>query len=96
MTALVKSFPFALKFLYDLDILDEESIMNWARGSLRGEYAFADLDTGVLKELRTASKPFITWLEQAEEEAGEESSEDESESEGEAGAEGEDFDVDDI
>ena len=72
---MVKSFPFSLKFLYDLDILSEESILAWSSGRLRGEFAPSDLDTGVLKELRTAAKPFLTWLEQAAEETGSESEE---------------------
>jgi len=65
--SLVKPFPLILKSLYDLDILEEEHLLAWGTAdAIRGPYSSKALSDDQLQELRTASKPFMDWLEQAE------------------------------
>ena len=89
---------YILRFLYDEDVLDEETILKWNQSKLRDEFTFTDLPTDKLKELRDAAKPLITWLEQAEEEADEDDDDDDDdEDEDDDDDESEDdFDIDDI
>nr|KAG5702136.1 hypothetical protein BaRGS_010402 [Batillaria attramentaria] len=63
-----------LKAFYDLDILDEEVILDWAQ-KVSKKYVSKE----VAQQLRDKAKPFIDWLEQAEEEDDEEDEEEEDE-----------------
>jgi translation initiation factor 5 len=68
---LMKLAPSILKFLYDEEVLDEESILIWYGGLVNKPTQFAK-----------AAEPFCKWLEEADEESdgeGEEGEEDEEE-----------------
>jgi translation initiation factor 5 len=58
---LLKQVPVLLKDLYDNDIVDEDVILSWSKGS-----------TAAGAPLRKAAVPFISWLETAEEESDDE------------------------
>ena len=80
---LLKFFPVILKHLYDEDLVDEEVLLEWAsdytRNDFSSEQSLITLET--LEQLKAAARPFITWLQQAEEE-GDDGDEDEEEEEG--------------
>jgi len=65
--ALVPKVPLILKTFYDLDILDEEVILEWA-SKVSKKYVSKD----VAKEIHEKASPFIKWLSEAEEESSEE------------------------
>jgi translation initiation factor 5 len=62
-----------LKALYDADILEEEVILDWGRRASK-KYVSKDLS----EEMHAKAKPFLDWLENAEESSDEEDSDDES------------------
>jgi len=55
--------PIILQKLYDEDVLEEEHIIKWAESPL--ETSLIARDTAI--EVRKAAKPFVTWLQEAEE-----------------------------
>jgi len=71
--ALLPKVPHILKDFYEADILDEEVILEWNNKSSK----FVSKD--VSKEIHAKAAPFITWLNEAEEESSEE---DENEDDG--------------
>lgn len=71
---LMPKVPLILKKLYDLDILDEEVLLEWAKKPSK-KYVPRD----VSEEMHTRSAQFITWLKEAEEESDSESDEDDVE-----------------
>lgn len=71
---LMPKVPHVLKAFYDLDILDEEVILDWAQ-KVSKKYVSKD----VAQQLRDKAKPFIDWLEQAEEEDDDEEEDEEDE-----------------
>lgn len=58
-----KETPLVLKALYDADAAEEESVIKWFNGGEGGD-----------PKIRELAKPFINWLETAEESSDEESS----------------------
>jgi translation initiation factor 5 len=68
--SLVKFFPVVLKQLLDEELVDEEAFYAWHEDLTRNEYSAEQsmmcLDT--LEHLKESAAPFITWLEEAEEE----------------------------
>lgn len=58
-----KETPLVLKALYDADAAEEEAVIKWYNGGVGGDPKIRDL-----------AKPFINWLETAEESSEEESS----------------------
>ena len=60
--------------LYDLDVLDEEVLLEWAKKPSK-KYVSRELS----EELHSRAAPFITWLKEAEEESDSESEEDDVE-----------------
>ncbi len=60
---LLKRIPHILKTFYDMDILTEECIVNW--NSKISKFVSAELSA----EIRVKSQPFISWLNEAEEES---------------------------
>lgn len=61
--------PVIFKMFYDEDILEEEKILEWMKSSIRNEYSSKEIDSIQAKALLTSLKPFIEWLENAEEES---------------------------
>ncbi|TCD62364.1 hypothetical protein EIP91_006973 [Steccherinum ochraceum] len=59
---LVASVPKILMAFYQADILDEELIQHWGTHASK-KY----VDKEISKKVRKASKPFLTWLQEAEE-----------------------------
>jgi translation initiation factor 5 len=90
--ALEKSYPIVLKLLYDEDVLEEEYILGWSCGlpPTSTEYGFVDVSDEVRSKLDKANVPFITWLQQADEDEEEDDEDDEDEDEDEEG--GDEFD----
>jgi hypothetical protein len=77
---LVKPFPLLLKALYDEDVLEEEQLLSWGSADhIRGPYSSKALSDDELQALRAASKPFMEWLEQAEEDGDDEDDDDDDE-----------------
>ena len=68
--SLIKIFPIFLKVMFDNEILEEETILDWSKDLTRNEYSCDDsmIILEILEELREVSQPFITWLQEAEEE----------------------------
>lgn len=71
---LLPKVPHVLKRLYDLDVLDEEVILEWAKKPSK-KYVSRELS----EEMHARAQPFITWLKEAEEESDSESDEDDVE-----------------
>ena len=61
--SLMPRVPHVLKTFYDLDILDEEVILDWAK-KVSKKY----VSRAIARQMREKAKPFIEWLEQASEE----------------------------
>ena len=61
-----------LKYFYDLDILDEETLIEWSKKGPSKKYVKKD----VSKEIHEKVGPFITWLKEADEETSDEEDED--------------------
>jgi translation initiation factor 5 len=55
---MVSKTPLIIKQLYEIDLLDEDSILDW----------FESLEdaAGPLKKIKEAAQPFINWLNEAE------------------------------
>ncbi|CAO3674200.1 unnamed protein product [Rhizopus microsporus] len=68
--ALLKKTPTILMKLYDLDIIEDEVFLKWGEKPSK-RY----LDRDISKEVKKAAKPFLEWLETAEEEDSDEESE---------------------
>lgn len=62
-TLLPKS-PHVLKLLYDLDILEEDVILEWGKKASK-KYVPKEVST----DIRAQAKPFLQWLQDAEEES---------------------------
>lgn len=60
----LKKFPLVLKALYDEDVVEEEHIIQWFENS---DSDMVDADAA--KKSRAVSKPFIEWLQTADEES---------------------------
>lgn len=74
MDSLYAKIPAILKLLYDADIVEEKSILEWAAKPSR-KYAAKEVGS----EVRRRAQPFLDWLQQAEEsdsDTGHESAED--------------------
>jgi len=74
--ALRKTAPHILKALYDEDILSEEVLIAWYEKKSKGDTA----------KVKVASKVFIEWLKNAEEESDEEESGEDDDGDQENGA----------
>lgn len=65
-------FPVILKHLYDADIVEEDAILMWAGEEGRSEeFTPSALTDDQVVLLRKKATPFITWLEEADEEGDE-------------------------
>jgi hypothetical protein len=83
--SLIRMYPVLLKQLYDEDLIEEEVLFDWFHDELRNEYTVdvTMITDDILEQLKDASKPFIIWLQQADEEGDDEDEEEEEEEEGE-------------
>eukprot|EP00903_Cladosiphon_okamuranus_P011640 g10948.t1 len=71
-------FPVILKHLYDSDIVEEEAMLMWAGESGRSEeFTPPALSDEQVAALRAKAAPFVTWLEEADEEDEDDDDEDE-------------------
>ena len=79
LTDIVPKFPIILKHLYDLDLLEEVQILDWAKDS--SDNKDTDVPALLTQDLRNAlfkaSEPFVVWLQQADEEDDDDTSDDE-------------------
>lgn len=71
--AFLPSYPIILKALYDEDVLEEETLLEWT--SCEEKYAMSEVSNGQRKELKISLQPFIDWLQNAEEESDEDEDE---------------------
>lgn len=67
---LLKKVPVILMKIYDIDIIDDEVFLKWGE---KPSKRYVDKD--VSKRVKAAAKPFLEWLENAEEESSEEDEE---------------------
>lgn len=67
-----KYFPILALQLYESDVLEEETILQWARDVDAGVRVYPRdvVNDAIRKELRRCSEPLVTWLHEAEEEDG--------------------------
>ncbi|CAN0223200.1 unnamed protein product, partial [Discosporangium mesarthrocarpum] len=65
-------FPIILKHLYDADVVEEEALLVWAGEEGRSDDTPLALTDNQVLELKQKAAPFITWLEEADEEEGDE------------------------
>jgi translation initiation factor 5 len=68
--SIMKFFPVILKELYDEEIVEEDVFYAWSTDIIRNEHTVdaSMISYEVLEQLRNSAKPFITWLQHAEEE----------------------------
>jgi len=62
-----KNFPVMMKQFYDVDVLEEETILEWAEDS-RSEYTLGAVDEERRAILRGEAEPFVVWLQEADSE----------------------------
>mmetsp|Transcript_54403 Transcript_54403/g.80728 ORF Transcript_54403/g.80728 Transcript_54403/m.80728 type:complete len:400 (-) Transcript_54403:432-1631(-) len=60
-----KVFPVMLKKLYDEDVLEEDTILEWAAEG-RSEYTVDDVDEDTRAVLRSEAEPVVVWLQEAD------------------------------
>lgn len=69
---LIGFFPVILKHLYDADIVEEDAMLMWAGEEGRSEeFTPASLTDEQVAALHAKAEPFVTWLEEADEEGDE-------------------------
>ena len=73
---LIKFFPVILKHLFDEEILEEDSLLEWSTDPARNEYSINSVSDESLDQLRALAVPFIVWLQEAEEEGDEDDEDD--------------------
>jgi translation initiation factor 5 len=73
--SIMKFFPVILKELYDEEIVDEEVFILWNNSYTRcwNSLDLSMISYEILEQLRFLAAPFITWLQQAEEDDDEDS-----------------------
>ncbi|ODQ80535.1 hypothetical protein BABINDRAFT_160806 [Babjeviella inositovora NRRL Y-12698] len=65
--ALIPALPKILMTIYDLELIEEDVIQNWGT-KVSKKYVAKDIS----KKVRKAAKPFLKWLEEAEEDSDDE------------------------
>jgi len=65
-------FPVILKHLYDEDLVEEEVFLLWANQGFSEEFSPPGVSEEVVDDLIMRSKPFLTWLLEAEEDGSDE------------------------
>lgn len=78
--SLQAKFPIVLKKLYDADVLDEQVILEWHAAGIDDVDRDLNIPDDVTDDMRAtlleATKPFIKWLQEAEEEGDDDDDED--------------------
>jgi len=74
-----KLFPLALKTLYEEELVEEDVFLEWSVDYAKNDYTADDslICIDKLEELKQNAAPFITWLEEADEEGESEEESDE-------------------
>lgn len=67
---MITSFPIVLKLLYDEDLLDEDTLVAWP--DVRNAFGHWEVNAEQAAKLAALLKPFVEWLENAEEESDDE------------------------
>lgn len=62
----IKEAPYALKTLYELDLIEEDVILAWAQKTDAGKLLAVPAEGG--KAVRKAVQPVVDWLQQQEDE----------------------------
>jgi translation initiation factor 5 len=62
-----KNFPVMIKLFYDEDVLEEESILEWAEDG-RSEYTLEAVDEETRAILRGEAEPVVVWLQEPDSE----------------------------
>ena len=62
-----KNFPVMIKQFYDEDVLEEETILEWADDG-RSEYTLEAVDEEARAALRGEAEPVVVWLQEADSE----------------------------
>ena len=60
-----KNFPVMMTQFYDEDVLDEETILEWATEE-RTEYTLAGVNEDTRAALRAEAEPVVVWLQEAD------------------------------
>lgn len=60
-----KNFPVMIKQCYDEDIIQEETILEWADDG-RSEYTLEKVDEETRAALRGEAEPVVVWLQEAD------------------------------
>jgi len=60
-----KNFPVMVKQFYDEDVIEEDTIMEWA-GEGRTDYTLSNVDEEARAAMRSEAEPFVIWLQEAE------------------------------
>lgn len=83
---LMQYFPVVLKHIFDEELVEEDVFFEWAADLTRNEFTaeFSMIDIDTLEQLKTSAGPFITWLQEAEEEGEDEEDSEEEEDEEES------------
>lgn len=69
-----KTFPVMIKQFYDEDVLEEETILEWAEDG-RTEYTLDAVDEETRAILRVEAEPVVVWLQEADSDDDDDSSE---------------------
>mmetsp|Transcript_1488 Transcript_1488/g.1908 ORF Transcript_1488/g.1908 Transcript_1488/m.1908 type:complete len:447 (-) Transcript_1488:88-1428(-) len=59
--------PLVLKFLYDEDVVEEETIIDWYSGKIKVVHERSVVPDTVVAEIKAKAEPIITWLKEADE-----------------------------
>jgi len=62
----IKDVPGLLQYLYDHNVLEEDSITTWY-----DTVSFVEIDQKIATYIRKSAEPFVTWLKTAEPESDE-------------------------
>jgi translation initiation factor 5 len=71
-----KNFPVFLKQLFDEDVLEEDTILQWAEEG-RNEYTLDSVDEEVRAQLRGETEPLVVWLQTEDDDSSDGSGSDE-------------------
>ena len=59
-------FPVLLKHLFDENILEEDTLLEWSTDTARNGYTIASIPSEILETLRKTAERFVVWLQEAD------------------------------